>query len=79
MMEYHYCSRCGKRIKPDIVFKQEITLTLYCPECNSNIYSLKSELVLKSVNTRFKGVYIAFEGIDGSGKTCQSLRLIRRL
>lgn len=78
-MEHYYCSKCGKRIKPNITFKQEITLTLYCPKCNSSIHSLKSELTFRGVNTRFKGVYIAFEGIDGSGKTCQSLRLTRRL
>lgn len=79
------CPTCAKIVIP----REIVSITLFgerikeyrCPYCNALIEIEK--LLEKELPQRYpekaKGLYIAFEGIDGSGKTYYSQRIYERL
>ncbi|MEM1558024.1 MAG: hypothetical protein QXG12_05480 [Thermoproteota archaeon] len=85
MEKNQICPKCAKLVVP----REVIATTLFgekvkeyrCPYCNTFIYSEKlSEMRLpQRVPEKAKGFYIAFEGIDGCGKTYHSQKVFEKL
>jgi len=61
------------------VFDCKLKTTLFCPKCNNVLQITESNVTLSKHDNKVKGLYIAFEGIDGSGKTLQSQKMAKTL
>ena len=79
------CPRCAKLVRA----REVIVMTLfgekikeyYCPYCNTLISSerISDAGLPKRLPEKMGGSYIAFEGIDGCGKTYHSQRVFEKL
>lgn len=87
MKSENFCHKCKKTV----TLKEVRVLTLTgegikefrCPECNELFYREKFGKEIPGLPRRIpkflKGLYIAFEGIDGSGKTYHSQQVVEKL
>jgi len=79
-----FCTRCIKEVVPRVIrtptFTGEVIVETYCPDCG---LLLTRQVKLLKLPTRpiseVKGLYVAIEGIDGSGKTLIAGMVARRL
>lgn len=73
-----FCPQCQDYVKPKVVrnltLSGEITIEYYCPK-HGFILSEKKPVSLPERKIAPGGLYIVFEGIDGSGKTTQAVML----
>lgn len=73
-----FCPQCRGFIKPKIVkiptFTGELIIEYHCPK-HGLLETEKRRMRLPSRRIPEAGVYIAIEGIDGSGKTTQAILL----
>jgi len=71
-----FCPQCRGFIKPKIVkvptFTGEVIIEYHCPK-HGLIEVEKRPMKLPARKLPKEGLYIAFEGIDGSGKTTQTI------
>jgi len=73
-----FCPQCGDYVKPRVVrtmtLSGEVIVEYYCPK-HGLIEAQKKPVSLPQRRVTPGGVYIVFEGIDGSGKTTQAVLL----
>ncbi|MEZ0345823.1 MAG: dTMP kinase [Infirmifilum sp.] len=77
-----FCPQCQDYVKPRVVrsftLSGEVIIEYYCPK-HGFITSERKTLPLPQRNITPGGLYIVFEGIDGSGKTTQAVMLYEYL
>ncbi|MEM4438794.1 MAG: dTMP kinase [Pyrobaculum sp.] len=77
-----FCTRCYERVEPRRVktptFAGYAIVEYYCPKCGKLLEVGREEMSLP-VRRGGRGVCIAVDGIEGSGKTTQVERLAERL
>ncbi len=82
-METLFCPNCREEVRPRVVktptFVGTVIVEEYCPKCGLMLGRRVEELKLPTRKVTRKGLYIAIEGISGSGKTLQARRLVDRL
>ncbi|GEM_PF-61730 len=84
-VEEVFCPHCMKYVKPDIrlipTFLDSILIEKLCPHCRTVLSTEYTQVRLPDRKPHLikGGTYIAFEGIDGSGKTYYSKWLVEEL
>jgi len=78
-----WCHRCLRDVEPKKIatptFDGMLIVEYYCPKCGILLETRKEKLELPSRKMPVGGLYVAFEGIDGCGKTYHATRLVERL
>lgn len=73
-----FCPSCGDYVKPRVVrtltLSGEVIIEYYCPK-HGLVETQKKQIALPQRRVTPGGLYIVFEGIDGSGKTTQAFML----
>lgn len=80
----YFCPVCRVEVTPQTIktyaFDGSVIEGVYCPACGSILEARRKVVDEPFRDYRVeKGLYVAFEGIDGSGKTTQVEKLVERL